>query len=196
MRAVVLTEFGGPEVLRFADIPVPQPDAEEVLVAVRATALNRADLMQRMGLYPNPSPVEHDVPGLEFAGVVTAIGSRVREHAVGDAVMGIVSGGGYAEYLVVHERQAMRVPSNISVNDAAAIPEVFITAWDALVVQGGLTSGRIALVHAGEAVAIGSPSDVMRGDVLERVYEWPLVVSRDPAVGAPMLVPLRRRSPR
>lgn len=149
MRAVVLTEFGGPEVLRFADIPVPQPDAEEVLVAVRATALNRADLMQRMGLYPNPSPVEHDVPGLEFAGVVTAIGSRVREHAVGDAVMGIVSGGGYAEYLVVHERQAMRVPSNISVNDAAAIPEVFITAWDALVVQGGLTSGRIALVHAG-----------------------------------------------
>ena len=85
MRAVVLTEFGGPEVLRFADIPVPQPDAEEVLVAVRATALNRADLMQRMGLYPNPSPVEHDVPGLEFAGVVTAIGSRVREHAVGDA---------------------------------------------------------------------------------------------------------------
>ena len=123
MRAVVLTEFGGPEVLRFADIPVPQPDAEEVLVAVRATALNRADLMQRMGLYPNPSPVEHDVPGLEFAGVVTAVGSRVREHAVGDAVMGIVSGGGYAEYLVVHERQAMRVPSNISVNDAAAIPE-------------------------------------------------------------------------
>ena len=128
MRAVVLTEFGGPEVLRFADIPVPQPDAEEVLVAVRATALNRADLMQRMGLYPNPSPVEHDVPGLEFAGVVTAIGSRVREHAVGDAVMGIVSGGGYAEYLVAHERQPMRVPANISVNDAAAIPEVFITA--------------------------------------------------------------------
>ena len=149
MRAVVLTEHGGPEVLRISDIPVPQPDAEEVLVAVRATALNRADLLQRMGMYPNPSPAEHEVPGLEFSGVVTAIGSRVREHSVGDHVMGIVSGGAYAEYLTIHERQAMRVPSNVSVNDAAAIPEVFITAWDALVVQGGLTSGRIALVHAG-----------------------------------------------
>lgn len=149
MRAVVLTEHGGPEVLRISDIPVPQPDAEEVLVAVRATALNRADLLQRMGMYPNPSPAEHEVPGLEFSGVVTVIGSRVREHSVGDHVMGIVSGGAYAEYLTIHERQAMRVPSNVSVNDAAAIPEVFITAWDALVVQGGLTSGRIALVHAG-----------------------------------------------
>ena len=78
MRAVVLTEFGGPEVLRFADIPVPQPDAEEVLVAVRATAVHRADPMQRMGLYPNPRPVEHAVPGLEFAAGVTVLGTCCR----------------------------------------------------------------------------------------------------------------------
>lgn len=149
MRAVVLTEFGGPEVLRIAEVPAPTPGPEEVLVAVRATALNRADLLERMGMYPNPFPSQHQIPGLEFAGVVESIGERVRDWKPGDAVMGIVSGGGYAEKLTIHERQAIRVPHGISVNDAAAIPEVFLTAWDALVVQGGLTSGRTALVHAG-----------------------------------------------
>jgi len=149
VRAVVLTEFGGPEVLRIAEVPAPAPGPEEVVVAVRATALNRADLLERMGLYPNPFPSQHQIPGLEFAGVVESIGERVRDWKPGEAVMGIVSGGGYAEKLTIHERQAIRVPHGISVNDAAAIPEVFLTAWDALVVQGGLTSGRTALVHAG-----------------------------------------------
>ena len=149
MRAVVLTGHGGPEVLTFADIPTPQIGPEEVLVQVRATSLNRADLLQRMGFYPDPFPGEHEVPGMEFSGRVQAIGSRVRAWKVGDEVMGIVSGGAYAEQLVVHERQAMRIPRGVSLADAAAIPEVFITAWDALVVQGGLTSGRWALVHAG-----------------------------------------------
>ena len=115
---------------------------------VRATALNRADLLQRMGFYPNPFPTEFEVPGMEFAGAVLAVGERVRQWKVGDEVMGIVSGGAYAEQLVVHERQAMRIPLGVSFADAAAIPEVFITAWDALIVQGGLTSGRWALVHA------------------------------------------------
>ena len=149
MRAVVLTEFGGPEVLRIAELPAPTPGPEEVLVSVRATALNRADLLERMGMYPNPFPSQHQIPGLEFSGVVESVGERVRDWKPGDAVMGIVSGGGYAEKLVIHERQAIRVPHGIDVADAAAIPEVFITAWDALVVQGGLTSGRTALVHAG-----------------------------------------------
>ncbi|MFM8389179.1 MAG: alcohol dehydrogenase catalytic domain-containing protein, partial [Actinomycetota bacterium] len=149
MRAVVLTEFGGPEVLRIAEVPAPTPGPEEVLVSVRATALNRADLLERMGMYPNPFPSSHQIPGLEFSGVVELVGERVRDWKPGDAVMGIVSGGGYAEKLVIHERQAIRVPYGMNVNDAAAIPEVFITAWDALVVQGGLTSGRTALVHAG-----------------------------------------------
>ena len=149
MRAVVLNGHGGPEVLTLADVSAPQVGAEEVLVQVRATSLNRADLLQRMGFYPDPFPGEHEIPGMEFSGRVTAVGSRVRTWKTGDEVMGIVSGGAYAEQLVVHERQAMRIPKGVSLADAAAIPEVFITAWDALVVQGGLTSGRWALVHAG-----------------------------------------------
>lgn len=149
MRAVVLNGHGGPEVLTLADVSAPQVGAEEVLVQVRATSLNRADLLQRMGFYPDPFPGEHEIPGMEFSGRVTAVGSRVRTWKTGDEVMGIVSGGAYAEQLVVHERQAMRIPHGVSLADAAAIPEVFITAWDALVVQGGLTSGRWALVHAG-----------------------------------------------
>ena len=149
MKAVVLHSYGGPEVLTISDIPSPACGAEEILVAVAATALNRADLLQRMGMYPNPFPGGPEIPGLEFAGTVKAVGERVTAWKIGDAVMGVVSGGGYAEEITLHERQAIAVPSGISVNDAAAIPEVFITAWDALVVQGGLTSGRWALVHAG-----------------------------------------------
>jgi len=149
MKAVVLREHGGPEVLQIEDVPSPTFGAEDILVSVAATALNRADLLQRMGFYPNPFPQGPEIPGLEFAGTVKAVGERVTTWKVGDKVMGIVSGGAYAEELVLHERQAMAVPSGTSLNDAAAIPEVFITAWDALVVQGGLTSGRWAMVHAG-----------------------------------------------
>ena len=149
MRAVVLTEYGGPEVLRVVEVPDPEPGSDEVLGDVAASALNRADLLQRMGMYPDPFPSAHQIPGLEFAGTVSKVGARVTSWSPGDRVMGIVSGGGQAEKLTVHERQVMAVPSGISLLDAAAIPEVFITAWDALVVQGGLTSGRWALVHAG-----------------------------------------------
>lgn len=149
MRAVVLTEHGGPEVLRVVEVPDPVPGPDEVLVDVAASALNRADLLQRMGLYPDPFPSAHQIPGLEFAGTVSQVGARVRSWTPGDRVMGIVSGGGQAEKIAVHERQVMAVPSEVSLLDAAAIPEVFLTAWDALVVQGGLTSGRWALVHAG-----------------------------------------------
>lgn len=148
MRAVVLHSHGEPEVLTLDDIPDPTPGPEEILVDVVATALNRADLLQRRGLYPGP-PAEHEVPGMEFAGRVAVPGERARLWAVGDAVMGIVGGGAYAERLVLHERQAMAVPRAVALADAAAIPEVFLTAWDALVLQGGLTSGRWALVHAG-----------------------------------------------
>jgi putative PIG3 family NAD(P)H quinone oxidoreductase len=149
MKAVVLREHGGPEVLQIEDVPSPTCGAEDILVSVAATALNRADLLQRMGFYPNPFPQGPEIPGLEFAGTVKAVGERVTAWKVGDKVMGIVSGGAYAEELVLHERQAMAVPAGMSLHDAAAIPEVFITAWDALVVQGGLTSGRWAMVHAG-----------------------------------------------
>ncbi len=148
MRAVVITDKGGPEVLAFRDVPDPVMGPEEVLVDVTSTSVNRADLLQRRGLYPGPAMAQ-EIPGLEFAGRVAAAGRRVRQHAVGDAVMGIVGGGGYAERVSVHERQAMAVPEALPLLSAGAFPEVFITAWDALVRQGGLTSGRWALVHAG-----------------------------------------------
>ena len=149
MRAVVLRAHGGPEVLTFEDVASPECGEQDIVVTVAATALNRADLLQRMGFYPNPFPSGPEIPGLEFAGTVAAIGDKVTAWSVGEAVMGITSGGAYAEQLVIHERQAMAVPSGMALHDAAGIPEVFITAWDALVVQGGLTSGRWAMVHAG-----------------------------------------------
>jgi putative PIG3 family NAD(P)H quinone oxidoreductase len=157
MRAVVLRSHGGPESLTIEDAPDPLGGPEEVVVRVRATALNRADLLQTMGMYPNPRPAALEIPGLEFSGTVRSVGDRVTMWKPGDEVMGIEAGGGYAEMIASHERQLMRVPTTVGVADAAAIPEVFLTAWDALVLQGGLTSGRWALVHAG-ASGVGTAS--------------------------------------
>jgi putative PIG3 family NAD(P)H quinone oxidoreductase len=167
MRAVQLTAHGGPEVLTVTEIADPVPGPDEILVDVVATALNRADLLQRMGFYPGP-PEARDIPGLEFAGRVAAVGDRVRTWVPGDKVMGIVGGGACAERLVVHERQAMAIPAAVSLADAAAIPEVFLTAWDALVVQGGLTSGRRALVHAG-ASGVGTAAIQICGAIGARI---------------------------
>ena len=154
MKAVVLNGYGETDVLTLSEVADPVPGPEEVLVDIVATALNRADLLQRRGLYPSPpiagfTPPAPEIPGMEFSGRIAALGNRVTSWSVGDEVMGIVGGGSYAEKLVVHEHQLMPIPANVSVEDAAAIPEVWITAFDALVVQGGLTSGRVALVHAG-----------------------------------------------
>lgn len=148
MRAVVLAGYGGPEVLRPAEVEPPVPGPEEILVDVVSTALNRADLLQRMGKYPGPEAAV-EILGLEFAGKVNAVGARVASVAAGDPVMGLTDGGAYAEQLTVHERMALRPPQSVALADAAAIPEAWITAWDALVLQGGLTSGRVALVHGG-----------------------------------------------
>ena len=150
MLAVVLNGYGGPEVLTVQQLPDLVPGAEELLVEVAATALNRADLMQRSGRYPQPGPrPQHEIPGLEFAGRVTAIGNRVSAFSPGDEVMGILSGGGYASQVTIHERQAIPVPNGIALADAAAIPEVWLTAWDALVLQGDLAPGGTALIHGG-----------------------------------------------
>ncbi|MCP4437225.1 MAG: NAD(P)H-quinone oxidoreductase [Actinomycetia bacterium] len=148
MRAIVLESYGGPEVLTPMEVPDPTPAADEVLVDIAATAVNRADLLQRMGLYPGP-PMEHEIPGMELAGRVAAVGERVTRWSEGDEVMAIVGGGAYAEKVAVHERQLMPVPTVVGLPDAGAIPEVFITAYDALVLQGGLGAGGWALVHAG-----------------------------------------------
>ncbi len=149
MRAVVIEEYGGPEVLQVTEVPDPVPGPDEIRVRVAHTAVNRADTLQRAGGYPDPRQRAHEIPGLEYAGTVESVGERVRRWSVGDRVMGIEAGACYAELVVTHERQALPIPDGIDTADAAAIPEVFLTAWDALVVQGGLTTGRWGLVHAG-----------------------------------------------
>lgn len=149
MRAAVIRRYGEPDVIEVTEVDEPTPGADEILVDVAASAINRADVLQRRGGYPDPRRRSHEILGLEYAGTVAAVGERVTLWQPGDRVMGIESGACNAERLVTHERQALPVPSNVDLVDAAAIPEVFLTAWDALVVQGGLTSGRWALVHAG-----------------------------------------------
>jgi len=148
MKAVVVTEFGGPEVLEVRDVAKPEPGPEEILVRVRSSGLNRADLLQRMGRYPAPQGSPQDIPGLEYAGTVEAVGSSVSLWNPGDRVMGILGGGGYAEFVIVHERTAVRVPAGIQNEEAGAIPEVFMTAFDALVRQMALSEGETVLIHA------------------------------------------------
>ena len=148
MRAARTVELTGPEGLRLEEVPAPTPGPDEILVAVKATALNRADLLQTRGLYPAPPGVPADVPGLEYAGEVSAVGARVTRWRVGDRVMGLVGGGAWAERLVTHEREALAMPAGLSFTDAAAIPEAFTTAFDALVLQGGMRLGTRTLIHA------------------------------------------------
>jgi len=148
MKAIVITEPGGPDVLQLRDLPAPDPARGEVRVRVRATAVNRADLLQRMGHYPAPPDSPADIPGLELAGEVDAVGDGVTELAVGDRVFGLAGGGTYAEQLVVHARTLARIPDGMSFADAAAVPEAFITAYDAMVTQGGLAAGETVLINA------------------------------------------------
>ena len=148
MRAIVIAKPGGPEVLELRDVPTAEPSRGEVRVRVRATAVNRADLLQRMGMYPAPPGSPADIPGLEIAGEVDAVGDGVTELVAGDHVFGVVGGGGYAEYLTVHARTLAPMPPGLSFTDAAAVPEAFVTAWDAMVDQGRLGAGETVLVHA------------------------------------------------
>ncbi len=147
MRACVLERFGGPEVLEFGHRPIPVPDRGEVRVKVHAFGINRADVLQRRGMYPAPPDAPQDIPGLEYAGEVDAVADDVRRVGVGDRVMGIVGGGAYAEYVTVPASHVVSVPPGRSFVDAAAIPEAFITAYDALE-RLGVVSGEWLLVHA------------------------------------------------
>ena len=148
MRAAVVTEPGGPEVFEIRELDDPRPGPEEALVAVRATALNRADLMQRRGGYAAPPGTLDDVPGLEMAGEVAAVGERVTQWAPGDRVIALLGGGGYGSRVVVHERMLMSIPPGLDFEQAAGIPEVFLTAFDAMVLQCGLQPGESVLIHA------------------------------------------------
>src|SRR3954447_8641361 len=149
MRAVVIARVGGPEVLEVRDVPPPVPQGDQVLVRVGACGLNRADLMQMRGHYPAPPGVPAEIPGLEYAGVVEALGPTATGPVrVGDRVFGIVGGGGMAERLVTPERMAVPIPENLSLEEAAAVPEALLTAHDALETQAGLRPGERVLIHA------------------------------------------------
>ncbi|HEU4382541.1 MAG TPA: NAD(P)H-quinone oxidoreductase [Anaeromyxobacteraceae bacterium] len=148
MRAVVFAGKGGPEVVEVREVPDPVPHRGEVLVRVRAAALNRADLLQRRGLYPPPHGVREDVPGLELAGQVVSCGEGVTRWKVGDRVMAITAGEAQAELCLVQERMLMPVPEGLSFEEAGALPEAGITSHDALFTLGGLRPGWPVLVHA------------------------------------------------
>jgi NADPH2:quinone reductase len=147
MRAIVYTGTGGREVMRLEERPDPVPGNEELLVAARFAGINTADLAQRAGAYPAPPGAPQDVPGLEVAGTVVAAGAAVRGFAEGDRVFGLVGGGGLADRVVVHERHVARVPERLSDEEAAAIPEAFVTSHDAVVTRGGLRLGDVLLVN-------------------------------------------------
>ncbi len=148
MRAVVITRPGGPEVLEVREVETPEPVADQVRVRVRAAGLNRADLAQRQGHYPAPPGSPSDIPGMEFAGEVEAVGPLVRTWKRGQRVMGITGGGGQAEYLLAHEGMLVEIPENLDFVQAASLPEVFMTAHDALFTQAGLQMGERVLIHA------------------------------------------------
>jgi len=147
VRAIVFAGTGGREVMRLEQRPDPVPGSEELLVAARFAGVNTADLAQRAGAYPAPPGAPRDVPGLEVAGTVVARGAAVRDFAEGDRVFGLVGGGGLADRVLVHERHVASVPDRLSDEEAAAVPEAFITAHDAIFTQARVGLGEVLLVN-------------------------------------------------
>src|SRR5437588_2332647 len=201
MKAIVITSFGGVEGLEIREVAdAPKPTADRVRVQVRAAGLNRADILQRLGRYPAPPGYPQEIPGLEFAGEVESIGEEVRGWKAGDRVFGIIGGGGQAEFVTVPENHLARVPDNLSWTEAAAVPEVFMTAHDALFTQCGVMMGERVLIHAaGSGVGTAAIQLVKAAgafaygtsrtaDKLERAKEFGLtssiVIDGDPATFA------------
>jgi NADPH:quinone reductase len=147
MKCVVYRGTGGPEVVAVEERPDPTPGRFEVLITPRFSGMNPADVLQRMGKHPIPAGSPKDVPGLEVAGTIVAVGDGVSAFAVGDRAMGLVGGGGHASAVVAHERELMRVPERLDDLHAAAVPEAYLTAYDAIVLQSGLRAGDVLLVN-------------------------------------------------
>ena len=200
MKAVIITRPGGPEVLELREAEAPRAGPNEVLVRVRASALNRADLLQRQGRYPAPPGFSADIPGIEFAGEVAATGRDAHRWKAGQRVFGIIGGGAHAEYLVAHEGTLAEIPAKLGWAEAAAVPEAFLTAHDALWVQAGLERGERVLIHAvGSGVGLAAVQLVRaRGaipygtsrtaDKIERAREYGLedgAAVTDPAAELP-----------
>ena len=150
MTAIAIFEPGGPRVLKPETRPVPQPQGGDILIRVRAAGVNRPDVAQRTGAYP-PPPGASDLPGLEVAGTVAAVGPDVRRWRVGDTVCALTPGGGYAEYCLTHESNALPVPHGFTLTEAAALPETYFTVWHNVFQRGGLKAGETFLVHGGSS---------------------------------------------
>jgi len=150
MTAVAISKPGGPEVLIPEQRPVPQPGPDEILIKVQAAGVNRPDVAQRSGSYP-PPPGASDLPGLEVAGVVAAVGSNAKRHKIGDVVMSLVAGGGYAQYCIAQDAQAMSVPPSLTIAEAGALPETLMTVWHNVFERGALKPGETLLVHGGSS---------------------------------------------
>ena len=148
MKAVVLSQFGGPDMMSIGDVPEPVLHPGELRVAVKASALNRADLLQRRGLYPPPKGAS-EILGLEMAGEVVEVGEEVEGWQPGDRVCALLPGGGYAAQAIIPAGMAIRLPDNLSFEQGAAIPEVFLTAYMNLFWLGGFQAGKTVLIHAG-----------------------------------------------
>src|SRR5450755_128460 len=150
MTAVGISKPGGPEVLLPETRPVPKPGPGEILIKVRAAGVNRPDVAQRSGAYP-PPPGASDLPGLEVAGEVVALGDGAIRHKLGDKVMSLVAGGGYAQYCIAQDAQAMAIPAALSMLEAGAIPETLMTVWHNVFERGALKPGETLLIHGGSS---------------------------------------------
>lgn len=159
MVAIEITQPGGPEVLSPTTRPIPSPKANEVLIRVEAAGVNGPDILQRRGLY-NPPPGASDIPGLEIAGEVVAVGANVIDHTVGDRVAALLTGGGYAQYAVADERVTISIPDGLSMIEAAALPETFMTVWLNLFQRGQFKAGESVLIHGG-ASGIGTTATML-----------------------------------
>ncbi len=171
-----MDEPGGPEVLSVRSAPMPIPEIGEIRVKVATSGVNRADLLQRMGNYPVPEGWPEDILGLEFSGVVDTLGPQVERWSEGDRVMGILGGGGYAEYVTTHGTYVVPVPDAVGLEEAGAIPEVFMTAFDAAVMQMGLRSEETILIHA-----VGSGVGTAAVQIANALGARTLGTSRTPA---------------
>src|SRR3954447_12229100 len=150
MTVVAISKPGGPEVLLPETRPVPTPGPKEILIKVHAAGVNRPDVAQRSGSYP-PPPGASDLPGLEVAGEVVALGAGATRHKIGDKVMSLVAGGGYAQYCIAQDAQAMAVPAALSLLEAGAIPETLMTVWHNVFERGALQPGETLLIHGGSS---------------------------------------------
>jgi NADPH2:quinone reductase len=176
MRAAIYAAAGGTEVIEFREVPTPEPGPHQIRLRVHAAGLNRADLVQRRGHYPAPPGWPADIPGLECAGAVDAVGPGVTRWRVGDSAMALVGGGAHAEAVVLHEEEALPVPDGVSLVAAAAIPEAFLTAYDALVTRARLRAGERVLIHA-----VGSGIGTAATQIAKRIGATTLGTSRTPA---------------